>query len=260
MDFKAQGADFIKVLDLVPRAAYFGIAAESKRQHLSFVGHLPLSVEAKEASDAGQRSIEHQFGVLEGSSTKEAELNKELFENVNKSDVSDSEAARQLWFIRPSKYLDSFSEAKAQELFKTFRKNGTWQCPTFVLFKGWLESKDNSGDQALLNYLPRSLTKDWNPKENLLSKNLTADDWVIVRNIQQKRLALVVPMRRAGVEFLAGTDTNGSNPSLVPGLSLHDELALPLMQASLIEPWFATSLMWSRPSIKNHQVANNSNK
>src|SRR5262249_52928711 len=126
----------------------------------------------------------------------------------------------------------SYSEAKAQELFRTFRKNGTWQCPTFVLFKGWLESKDNSGDHALLKYLPRSLTMDWSSKENLFSKNLTAEDWAVVEDVQQKRLALVLPMRRAGVEFLAGTDANGYNPFVFPGFSLHDELAM-LVRAGL---------------------------
>jgi hypothetical protein len=232
IDFKEQGADFIKVLDLLPRDAYFAIAAESKRQKIPFVGHLPLLVTAREASNAGQRSIEHLFGVLEGCSTKEAELNKELYETVTKPDVSDSEVVRRLWFIRPNKYLASYSETKARELFNTFHENGTWQCPTFVLFKGWLESKDNSGDQSLLKYLPRSLTKDWNPKENLFSKNLTVEDWAIVKKVQQKRLALILPMRRAGVEFLAGTDTNGYNPFLFPGFSLHDELVM-LVQAGL---------------------------
>jgi adenine deaminase len=40
----------------------------------------------------------------------------------------------------------------------------------------------------------------------------------------QKQLEVVGAMRRAGVEFLAGTDT--PNPYCFPGFSLHDELAL----------------------------------
>ena len=60
-DLQAKGVDFIKVGDTLTRDAYFGIASEAKRLGLPFVGHLPVSVTALEATQAGQRSIEH-FG------------------------------------------------------------------------------------------------------------------------------------------------------------------------------------------------------
>src|SRR5215469_3853762 len=56
---KQEGADFIKVIDLPSREAFFAVADEAKRQHLPFVGHVPVVVSASEASDAGMRSIEH---------------------------------------------------------------------------------------------------------------------------------------------------------------------------------------------------------
>jgi cytosine/adenosine deaminase-related metal-dependent hydrolase len=58
---KAQGVDFIKVGDTLPRDVYFAIADESKRQGIPFAGHVTPFVSAAEASRAGQRSIEH-FG------------------------------------------------------------------------------------------------------------------------------------------------------------------------------------------------------
>ncbi len=63
---KQQGADFIKVYSTLPREAYFAIVDEAKKQGLAFAGHVPLSVTAAEASNAGQKSMEHMFGVLEG--------------------------------------------------------------------------------------------------------------------------------------------------------------------------------------------------
>ena len=60
-DLQAKGVDFITVGDTLTRDAYFGIASESKRLGLPFAGHLPVSVTALEATNAGQRSIEH-FG------------------------------------------------------------------------------------------------------------------------------------------------------------------------------------------------------
>ena len=42
--------------------------------------------------------------------------------------------------------------------------------------------------------------------------------------LYQQQVQIIAPMRRAGVEFLAGTDA--LNPFCFPGFSLHDELAL----------------------------------
>src|SRR5436853_2667665 len=73
---KRMGADFVKVYDGVPRDAYFAIAEESKKVGLPFVGHLPASVRVAEASDAGQRSLEHG-AYLSGGSTYEEEAIKQ---------------------------------------------------------------------------------------------------------------------------------------------------------------------------------------
>ena len=74
---KDMGADFIKVYSMIPRDAYFAIADEAKRQNMVFAGHVPEFVSAAEASDAGQKSIEHLTGVLLACSAKEAELRNE---------------------------------------------------------------------------------------------------------------------------------------------------------------------------------------
>jgi cytosine/adenosine deaminase-related metal-dependent hydrolase len=71
---KEWGADFVKVYALLPRDAYFGIAEEAKQQGITFVGHVPFSVSPGEASDAGQKSIEHLTGILIECSDKESEL------------------------------------------------------------------------------------------------------------------------------------------------------------------------------------------
>src|SRR5271154_5108429 len=55
----SRGADFIKVQSNLSREAYFAIADICRRKHIPFVGHVPDRVTAREASDAGQKSIEH---------------------------------------------------------------------------------------------------------------------------------------------------------------------------------------------------------
>ena len=63
MQQKERGADFIKVYAKLPRDAYFAIADEARTRGIPFVGHVPTAVRAEEASDAGQKSMEHLFGV-----------------------------------------------------------------------------------------------------------------------------------------------------------------------------------------------------
>src|SRR6185369_3162496 len=75
---KQWGADFVKVYALLPRDAYFGIADEAKQQGITFVGHVPNAVSPAEASETGQKSIEHLTGILIASSDKEAELRDKL--------------------------------------------------------------------------------------------------------------------------------------------------------------------------------------
>jgi imidazolonepropionase-like amidohydrolase len=60
---KRDGANFVKVYSLLSRDVYFAISAEAKAADLPFAGHLPNSVSAVEASDAGQKSFEHLMGV-----------------------------------------------------------------------------------------------------------------------------------------------------------------------------------------------------
>jgi imidazolonepropionase-like amidohydrolase len=51
--------DFIKVHDGLARDTFLAIAAAAKEKGLSFVGHVPASMAPAEASDLGQKSIEH---------------------------------------------------------------------------------------------------------------------------------------------------------------------------------------------------------
>jgi len=60
---RREGADFVKVYSLLPRDAYYAITAEAKAAGMPVSGHLPNSVSAIEASDAGQKSFEHLMGV-----------------------------------------------------------------------------------------------------------------------------------------------------------------------------------------------------
>ena len=75
---RERGADFIKVYSRLSRSAYFAIADEANKCGIPFEGHVPESVTAAEASDAGQKSIEHLTRVADGCSREEESILSEL--------------------------------------------------------------------------------------------------------------------------------------------------------------------------------------
>jgi len=118
---KERGADFIKVYSRLPRDAFLAIADEARKRGISFAGHVPNSVRASEASDAGMKSFEHLYMVGLSCSSRE----DELFEGLQRQEFSRTAATARAY--------DSFDEGKAQALFVRFVRNGTWQCPTLTL-------------------------------------------------------------------------------------------------------------------------------
>src|SRR5262249_28312175 len=77
---KSHGVDFVKVQSQgppIPREAYFAIAETSRKLGLSYVGHVPDTIGADEASNAGQKSIEHLTGIFLACSSNEVELRKQ---------------------------------------------------------------------------------------------------------------------------------------------------------------------------------------
>jgi imidazolonepropionase-like amidohydrolase len=214
---RTRGADFVKVYTLLSRAAYFAVADEALRQKLPFAGHVPDAIDALEASAAGQKSIEHLSGVMLACSTQEADLRSRLLDARATADPALLHDALELVQTQGAA---TYSEAKAQNLFAHFARNGTWQTPTLVGIwnrtvtapaeKATLSRFDlaPAGEQLLSNYDPCCLNR---------SGNFIFDE-------NPKAPEIVMAMRRAGVEFLAGTDA--PNLWASPGSSLHQELAL----------------------------------
>ena len=221
-DLKQRGADFIKVYDRLPRDAYFAIIAEAKKQGLPVVGHVPLSVTTVEASDAGQKSIEHLGTILEGSSTIAAELRQLEAAPIPSGDFS--EFPRRI-AARGERMLDTYDEKRANELFAHLIRNQTWQVPTLVTKQSqtFIDDLSREGD-ARLKYIPASEQEWWSPQRNFFARYRTPEYIVFKKRLFQKELDLIGAMHRAGVPIMSGTDL--SNAYVFAGFSLHDELAL----------------------------------
>jgi imidazolonepropionase-like amidohydrolase len=211
---KNSGADFIKVLNL-SRESYLALADESRKLGISFAGHVPEAITAAEASDAGQKSIEHLSGILLSCSSREQEIRKARAEARLKSDRAALERS-------VAEILDTYDEKKAAALFARFAKNSSWQTPTLVWTRADAFMDQASADDARLRYIPRSLIEAWKPEK--LREGITPQIFALSQNIFSKYLQVVGAMNRAGVGILAGSDS--LDPYVFPGLSLHEELEL----------------------------------
>jgi len=213
-EIKADGADFVKIYNDIPRDAYFALAEEARKQNIPFVGHLPYGVRASEASDAGQRSIEHLDGIAIACSKREESIIKEL---------------------RPLHYLEkmnlvveaihSFDSAQCQALLAQFRRNGTWQVPTLTVHRGMAFLNDSHfTSDARLVYMSGEVRHRWQPENDFRFRRWPPAEFELHRGVFNADKQLTGIMFRAGVPLLAGTDA--MNPFCFPGFSLHDELAL----------------------------------
>jgi imidazolonepropionase-like amidohydrolase len=114
--------------------------------------------------------------------------------------------------------------------------------PTLV----WTQAGSRIDDPNLendprLKYVPASVREQWKPAQ--LLKNASPEELTDSKVEAARALELVKEMHDAGVQFMAGTD--GPDPYVFPGFSLHDELEwlvksgftpLQALQAATLDP------------------------
>jgi imidazolonepropionase-like amidohydrolase len=224
-----RGVDFIKVQDAIPHDIYAAVADEANREHIPFVGHVPPSVLPEEASDMGQRSIEHLggrfWGDLLGCSKREPELHAEELQMYH--DILAALARKEpppLENMRSAfteSVVDSFDERKAATLVSRFKNNDTWQCPTLVVLHTLWDDDD-------AHYTPEDLR------------------WA--HRLIAKETELIARMHQAGVGLLAGTDL----PPNAKSGTIHDELAA--LAAAGLTPMQALETATRKPAEFLHQL------
>ena len=197
---KEAGVDFIKVHRRMPRDSYFAAIDEAKKQGLTLVGHIPMTVTPAEASDAGQATIEHTETLFEG--TFAATLKgRTLFAAIRQ--------------FRPD---------EANLLFARFAANHTVSDPTLIAYRGSIDFSDPSlPPNPNLRYVAAS------NKKTLEQYRLPAAELAQWKQTFAELCEVVRQMHTAGVTLIAGTDIAGPR---IPGFSLHEELAL-LVQCGL---------------------------
>ncbi|MEU3353637.1 amidohydrolase family protein [Streptomyces sp. NPDC037389] len=224
---KEEGADFIKVYSRLTREVYLALADEARRRGIPYAGHCPDAVSVTEASDAGQRTIEHLHPLLTATSSEQSTLRREMEDGlkVDPTDTGSISRCRR-WFRRvhqlESLAARSYDPERADRVFDRLAANGTHVTPTLGIHHV-MERQDTLPKRAPeWVHLPSWLTGAWPSQLEELMGGRTEQEYANVRDVNVHHTRIVGELHRHGVPLLAGTDSGA--PYLVPGFALHQEL------------------------------------
>jgi hypothetical protein len=222
---KLDGADFVKVYSHLTPELYRAVVEETRRQHLTFAGHIPYLVPAETASRSGQHTVEHLLGIPVAVSSKRDAMNA----LIAQTPLVDPFAYYYFMTGLDWEASENYRPATAARFFNLLRTNKTWQVPTITVLRMVNSPLGTFDDDPRLVYIPEAYRVPWAQRHAIFAPT-TPEQTEIQARFLDSQIAIVGAMEEAGVPLVAGTDCN--NPFVIPGFSLHDELAN-LVQAGL---------------------------
>jgi imidazolonepropionase-like amidohydrolase len=198
------GADFVKVHGQLRPETYYAIARRARERGIVFSGHVSQAVGAANASDSGQRSLEHMLAIPAPCT------------------AAESLALRPRFPVQSA--VGRCRSTDLSGLYAGFVRNKTWVTPTFVAaveIAKW-PRRDLPGD-SLAGYLPDTLRK-FVLQLFPMPDSIPAGADSVGTAMLAKRMRQAADMHRAGVGILAGTDAPLRNSP--PGFGLHEELSM----------------------------------
>ena len=242
-----RGADFIKIIDYSP-AVFAAVAAECKRTHTRFMGHLLPTIDVRAAVTAGMTSMEHmgpRDAILLGCSTKETALRPAFAppppptgvspaglppgpvppDVIARSVANPTLATTTADIVRYQNVIDTYSETRMHELAAHFAAAGTWQVPTLIRVRTM-----GIGDDARyrndpdLQYVPTRTKQMWEDVSQQFAAKFSPESRATLKRLYEASAQMVKPFKTAGANMMAGSDLGGG--FVVPGFGLHREFDL----------------------------------
>jgi hypothetical protein len=244
--FQTRGVDFLKIYSLMPRDAFLALAAEARRAHMPFAGHVPIDVSALEASNAGMASMEHGHGLQEACSSRDSSLRAEQRRLIDELIAAKEHnlLVEPIYVEQAERAFATYDQARCRALYAAFARNHTAQTPTLTLLESWAHEHDPRRlRDPRYRYIPELIRNAWEAFADAPQADVPNSRAVRVERLQWIQGA-VGEMRRSGVMILAGTEEGGAS-FIYPGFAIHDELRLlvgsgltPLeaLQAATINP------------------------
>ncbi len=218
---QALQTDYVKLYDsTLSRKQYLNIIKTAETREMITSGHMPFTVELKEAIEAGLDNIEHLYYVLKGCSSQE----KEITQQITNGTLSFWESMEQL--------IETYDKITAQQTFAHLKENNTFVTPTLHIgnILSYLDEIDHSQD-TYLKHLEDAFISTYEGR-NKRAINASAKSKKDRKELQEFFIKLTKSIHDEGVQLLAGSDCGAYNSYIYPGPSLHDELAQ-MVQAGL---------------------------
>lgn len=217
------GVDLLKAYEMLTPEQFTAVINKARELGLKVTGHVPLSMDVISASNGGLNSMEHLRNVELSCASNADELLAQRGQMLkNDKNLSGSELRSSMHEAQRETAVNNFSEEKAKEVIETLARNGTWQIPTlalntlraeqFMKQPWWSES---------IQYLPDTTATKW---QSIVDRIKESEVPPFQQTYAAWMFKMVGQMHKAGVEFMAGTDTPIGFQT--PGVSLHNELAM----------------------------------
>lgn len=219
----AAGVDLLKSYEMLSPEMFKTILAAAKKHNLPLTGHVPLSIDVIEASDAGLRSMEHLRNLEMSCSSDFDSLLRARKQMIAKGkDDLGGILRSEIHLAQRMHAFNTFDEQRASKVLAALERNGTWQIPTIALSTGGINRLyENEDWKKTFKFLPETIKVKWIEAANKASEkqsskiSIAHGEWV---------LKMIKKLKDSRIKIMAGTDTPIG--FLTPGFSLHKELEM----------------------------------
>jgi len=183
---------------------------------------VPYSVSVLEAVRAGQRSIEHEDDLMRACTLDDADLRRELA-----APHEDATPAAELALVstHARRIREGYDQPRCTAVLAEMARAGVRLTPTLAVYQPYIARGDTAVmHPSVLRLVPARLQAEWRAR---LGRTTPGDSAVVAAFFS---LPITAEAHRLGVRVMAGTDAPLAY--VLPGLALHDELAL-LVRAGL---------------------------
>ena len=202
-----RGYPQVKAYTTVQTEAFRALAAAARAEGLLMTGHCPRGMKYEEAIDAGMRCFEHLAGIDSGHMRGgERPPTANLLERFQRLAAIDLDQVR--------------------ALAARMAREDIWNCPTLVVLRQLAQARADALATPHLEHMRAFTRESWDPKDDFRFRgaSFTWDELVAAARIGNEHVARIVGiLHEEGAPLLLGTDM--PNPYVVPGFSIHQELA-----------------------------------
>lgn len=224
---KKEGADFIKIYyNEVEPPIFRAVLDEAHAQGLKVTGHLPRNLTLAAAVEAGLDGMEHGMYLRTPKSEVWESYLAEGRQRAQASIAADGaeSAKRQMWM---------HDATEASHVYAQLAARPFWVTPTLMVearVRYEISERKFESDPRK-RFFPPSIWASWDTESGRRRPPSGAVLEALKKSVRQVR-ELTVQAHKAGVPLLAGTDCGVSNNYVMPGWSIHEELAM-MVEAGL---------------------------